>query len=141
MRKARGLTQEALARDIGVVSMTISRLERGVQEPDELTTEALARHFGVSVPFLRYGIDEVRESTVVSDDLPPRLLAFLEMVAVTEPERRHLLLQAHSVGDAADYFELLRAHRTPEHKRVPEPPDTHVEVREGLRPARQPKAR
>jgi len=42
MRKAKGLTQAAVAKQIGVTQATVSRLESGVRTPDLATVERYA---------------------------------------------------------------------------------------------------
>ena len=49
LRRARGESQEELARATGVTQNTISRLERGEREARVSTLRKLAEHFGVSV--------------------------------------------------------------------------------------------
>ncbi len=49
LREQRGLTQEQLARKADISSLTVSRLERGKQEPFWPVALVLARELGVSV--------------------------------------------------------------------------------------------
>jgi transcriptional regulator with XRE-family HTH domain len=60
LRKAAKLTQEELARQIGVVSMSISRIERDVHKPDDDTLPALAKYFDVSPAFIEFGVQETK---------------------------------------------------------------------------------
>jgi putative transcriptional regulator len=49
LREAKGLSQDELAREIGVTPQTISRIERGVTiDPEPATMRALAKFFGVA---------------------------------------------------------------------------------------------
>ena len=59
LRKAAGLSQDALAREVGVKPMTISRAETGYYEtgPSPETLEALAKFFKVTEASLVYGDD------------------------------------------------------------------------------------
>lgn len=48
-RERAGLSQEALARQLGVSRQTIANIERGLNEPRVLLALALAALFGVAV--------------------------------------------------------------------------------------------
>jgi transcriptional regulator with XRE-family HTH domain len=48
LRKEPRMTQEALASSVGVHSVTLSRIERGVHNPDIATLEALAKGLGTT---------------------------------------------------------------------------------------------
>lgn len=140
-RKAAGLTQEKLAQDVGVALMTISRYERNALGVDDAVLVRLAERLGKTPGDLRYGAPakpETRSEAV--QDLPPRLLAFLELVPVTEGERRHLIQQVASDG-AIDLLAELHRIRTPERKRTPEAPAIHVEVPDDAPRARPAKRR
>lgn len=52
-RRARGLTQEELAKAAGVTQEAVSRYETGRREPDEEVLQRLADALGLTVPFLR----------------------------------------------------------------------------------------
>lgn len=54
-RLARGLSQEDLARRLGLVSMSISRYERGVSSPRLSRATAIAAELGVSLDWLIRG--------------------------------------------------------------------------------------
>lgn len=70
LRKGKGITQEQLAKDLGVNNTTISIWERGVRKPDINTIEQLAVYFGVSTGYLlgddvgRGTIDDTTASVV-----------------------------------------------------------------------------
>ena len=49
LRKAKGLTQENLAKELGVTSCTLSIYERGQSEPRVGIAYDIAQYFGVSV--------------------------------------------------------------------------------------------
>jgi transcriptional regulator with XRE-family HTH domain len=61
-RKARGVSQDVLANIIGVTKMTISRLERGINEPTLTQLRQIANFFGCAVADL-----------LSDDDNPDRL--------------------------------------------------------------------
>lgn len=52
LRKARGLSQEALAEQLGVTRQAVSKWELGDATPDLENVVALARFFGVSTDYL-----------------------------------------------------------------------------------------
>jgi transcriptional regulator with XRE-family HTH domain len=57
-REGQKITQDHVARAIGVKALTISRLERGeTEEPDTQTVRGLASYFGVTVDYLLEGRD------------------------------------------------------------------------------------
>lgn len=51
-RKAKGMSQEALARAAGTTTSTITRMEREVHEPYSSTANAVARALDVPLPSL-----------------------------------------------------------------------------------------
>jgi len=66
LRKEKGLTQEALAEELGVGSRTVSRWETGYTLPDLRTLVELAGYYGVTVEELldgeRHGSEERGEA-------------------------------------------------------------------------------
>lgn len=52
LRTERGISQNALARQIGVSQKAIDYWERGINEPKASYVSALAQFFGVSADFL-----------------------------------------------------------------------------------------
>lgn len=140
-RKAKGLTQEQLARAIGTTMMTISNYERDmVDDPKSAHVRAIAAELGVTTDFLYSGPQAPTPEPQTTPDLPPRLLAFLELVPVTEGERRALLGLVASDG-TVDYLAALHRLRAPEHKRTPDAPATLVEVPDDAPRARPAKRR
>jgi Zn-dependent peptidase ImmA (M78 family)/DNA-binding XRE family transcriptional regulator len=77
-RKRRKLTARALASIIGVSPITISRLENGVNEPEEETINALSLALGFPREFF-FG-DEV-------DELPAEAASFRSLSSMTAKER------------------------------------------------------
>ncbi len=63
VRQAQGLSQEALAERAGCHTMTVAKLEQGVQEPAWPLVLALARALGVSTSEFEVppGAEQVRE--------------------------------------------------------------------------------
>lgn len=49
MRKRHGLTQEQLARELGVCKMTINRYETGAHSPDRNTLKRIAEILGCEI--------------------------------------------------------------------------------------------
>lgn len=66
-RKRRKLTARALALAIGVSPITISRLENGVNEPEDDTVEALARALNFASAFLMPTDDVMSRIRYVTD--------------------------------------------------------------------------
>ena len=54
-RRERGMSQEDLARRVGISMISISRLERGVHRPKHQNLEAIARELGVSPSWILTG--------------------------------------------------------------------------------------
>lgn len=52
LRKQRGLSQRALANELGVGSSTIAMYESGQREPDHEMTETIADYFNVDIDYL-----------------------------------------------------------------------------------------
>lgn len=52
LRLARGLTQQELAKQLGLSPVTISGYELGLREPSIEMLERIADYFGVSVDYL-----------------------------------------------------------------------------------------
>jgi Zn-dependent peptidase ImmA (M78 family)/transcriptional regulator with XRE-family HTH domain len=77
-RKRRKLTARALAAAIDVSPITISRLENGVNEPEDETVDALARELGFPKPF--FFAEEV-------DELPAEAASFRSLSSMTARER------------------------------------------------------
>ena len=55
LREMAGVTQEELAKVIGVSQSAISQIERGATEPLKITVRAIANYFGVSEDYLNGG--------------------------------------------------------------------------------------
>jgi len=62
-RQARGLTQDDLARDVGVRCLAISEAERGEATPHASTVVAVANRLGVSTDWLLTGKGDGPSST------------------------------------------------------------------------------
>lgn len=69
-RKAAKLSQEALAREVGVALMTISRYERDAMGIDDDVLDRIASRLGRSKSWFRYGEDGSRVDTSDADDAP-----------------------------------------------------------------------
>jgi len=63
LRKARGLSQEALSEQLGVTRQAVSKWELGDATPDLENVVALARFFGVSTDYLLLGVQPEQEET------------------------------------------------------------------------------
>lgn len=61
-RERRDVSQAEIAEAVGVTVPTYSRWEKGQRTPDEADVQRLAKFFGVTPAYLRYGIPgNVRE--------------------------------------------------------------------------------
>jgi transcriptional regulator with XRE-family HTH domain len=86
LRRARDLTQEALALRCGISQKYLSELERGEKTPSWETLVALAhRGFGIKLAALMFGVDEELEGDLVSLD---------ELLAGRPQEVRYDVLRA-----------------------------------------------
>jgi Zn-dependent peptidase ImmA (M78 family)/DNA-binding XRE family transcriptional regulator len=115
-RRRRKLTARALAGAVGVSPITISRLENGVNEPEEETIQALARALDFPRDF--FCADDI-------DELPAEAASFRSLSSMTAKERDAALstgLIAYLLHDwVAERFNLpltnvpeFRADATPE---------------------------
>lgn len=52
LRKSLGLTQEELAKELGVAKVTLQNYELGTREPNHEMTKKIAKFFGVTTDFL-----------------------------------------------------------------------------------------
>ncbi|MEF9974907.1 MAG: helix-turn-helix transcriptional regulator [Clostridia bacterium] len=68
LREARGITQEALADQIGVAKSTISMYEKGNREPNFETLEALADYFNVNLALLLGDCAQTRPAGLSEDE-------------------------------------------------------------------------
>lgn len=91
LRKSRGMTQEELAKALGVSRSTIGMYEQGKREPDFETEEKIADYFNVTLDFLRTG----GGSAVPTDGQPVWYLddeaTAFALEFLTDPEKRVLL--------------------------------------------------
>lgn len=94
LRTAAKLTQSALAKELGTESMTISRWERGANEPSPENLRAIADRFGVTPAWIEYGISHdgpsIDASTSQLDDAATAHDRAIFAVGPLEPE-----LEAH----------------------------------------------
>jgi len=72
LRKARGLSQEALAEQLGVTRQAVSKWELGDATPDLENVVALARFFGVSTDYLLLAAQEEQEEATLQTSAMPR---------------------------------------------------------------------
>ncbi|MEW9920020.1 helix-turn-helix domain-containing protein [Marimonas sp. MJW-29] len=79
IRKERGITQVVLAERSGVKQATISRIEKGVNNPSLAVAERIAEALGVSMVEL-FGLPELEEQT------------FLEAFRSATPEQRAAII-------------------------------------------------
>ena len=74
LRRAKGITQEELAEELGVTAAAVSKWEKGNTLPDVLMVCAIADHFGIS-----------------TDELLGRSRELKKLIVVTEGEDRKIL--------------------------------------------------
>lgn len=65
LRRARSITQEELATEVGITQAALSRYEHNLREPDQETFEKLAAVLGVTVDFLQH--DFRMEGAIAAD--------------------------------------------------------------------------
>ena len=71
LRTERGMSQEALAEQVGVSRQSVSKWEGGISVPDLERLKALSRVFGVSYDYLLDdGLDEPDENSVSKSRAP-----------------------------------------------------------------------
>lgn len=140
LRERAKMTQAALADAVGVRQPTMWRYEKDQMAPGSDVLDRIAAALGTTSRELLRGPQAPTPEPQTTPDLPPRLLAFLELVPVTEGERRHLIQQVASDG-TVDYLAALHRLRAPEHKRTPEAPATLVDVPDDAPRARPAKRR
>lgn len=85
-RVARGWTVEALAEQIGVQAVTITRYEGGQRSPELATLVRLARILGV-------GLSDLVDGQVVGDGLAPDAREVLGLLAALDDRQRDLALR------------------------------------------------
>ena len=89
LRVARGLTQPALAHELGLAPGTISRWERETGEPQAEQLAQLKQFFGVSLDYLLLG----DEDSMNLADAPKELHYFLTMTPAGKWAREHNLVR------------------------------------------------
>lgn len=65
LRKARGWSQARFAEELGVTQPTVSRWERGIDEPEDIHIDRMASLAGISPAQFRYGTDTVNGQLTV----------------------------------------------------------------------------
>ena len=107
-RRARGLNQRELAKQLGIAPMVLSKLERAELRPDESLLATVAREFGVVMPsaipiqaqaiqpnlYLDAALDETLADAARLPDAELRLLAGLGHLAHEEAPDTHAELIA-----------------------------------------------
>ena len=68
LRRAKGITQEELAEELGVTAAAVSKWEKGNTLPDVLMVCAIADHFGISVDELLGRIRELKKLVVIAGE-------------------------------------------------------------------------
>ncbi|MCL2088390.1 MAG: helix-turn-helix domain-containing protein [Oscillospiraceae bacterium] len=64
LRKSHGLTQEQLAKLVGVTTSAVSNYEQGTRLPKEETLIKLSNHFNVSIDYLMDNESEEQTATI-----------------------------------------------------------------------------
>lgn len=68
LRKERGVTQEALAAELGVTAAAVSKWEKGSTLPDVLMVCTLADHFGITTDELLGRYRELKQLVVIAGE-------------------------------------------------------------------------
>lgn len=96
LRRHKGMSQEQLAKALGVSPSAVGMYEQGRREPSAAMLVAMAAHFGVSTDYLLTGKASPQSQTLIrellqphfsrrSSDLSPQELAVLLTAVLTEP--------------------------------------------------------
>lgn len=73
LRKDAGLTQEQLAKEVGVSKSSINMYERGEREPSYKTLEKISKFFNLSIDYLLLDDFEIRYISKVDSDTKKKL--------------------------------------------------------------------
>ena len=103
LRLARGVTQEALAEQLGVSSQAVSKWERNATVPDISLLPALSTYFGVTIDELFSLSDDTRMERIAHMLEDERVLDR----SVAEREERFLLEKARREPENGRPYELL----------------------------------
>lgn len=98
LRKARHITQERLAIDLGLAKSTISMYENGKREPDFETLESIADYFNVNMDVLT-GREEPKsksKSFFLSDHEKELVIAYRNNVALQPAVDRILCIESEN---------------------------------------------
>ncbi|MBQ7474917.1 MAG: helix-turn-helix transcriptional regulator [Clostridia bacterium] len=106
LRRERGMTQDALAAELGVTNQAVSKWESGMNYPDVTLIPAIAEYFGVTTDRLFFGTEPEPADgglDVLKDDDMYRILQFKGkklMNAATSGEGIRLIVEnwKHKVG-------------------------------------------
>lgn len=107
LRKQDDLTQDALAKALGISKSTISMYENGNREPDFETLEAFADYFNVDLDYLM-GKSDIANKTIESSPLYEELLR--QVVADRADGRegaRESMFQSHGVDHGTHITRLI----------------------------------
>ncbi len=99
LRRSRDMSQESLAKTLGVSPSAVGMYEQGRREPSAATLVALSRIFGVSTDYLLTGRPNQAEASVIravlqqhlqrgsrrAGEFSPQELAVLLTAVLTEP--------------------------------------------------------
>ncbi len=95
LRKARGMTQEQLAEQLGVSRQAVSRWESGDSTPDMLNISGLCQCFGVSADYL------INDNYASDEDIPVVQKKNEELTAVKGKSKKNHLVSAICFSIAA----------------------------------------
>lgn len=91
LRKQRGLSQAAFARDIHASQNTVSQWEKGLRQPNNDTLKEIAEYFNVSTDFL-LGISNESQSDEINKELQGIDFALYgETKDLTDAEKQDIL--------------------------------------------------
>lgn len=96
LRKARHITQERLAIDLGLAKSTISMYENGKREPDFETLESIADYFNVNMDVLTGREEPKSKSFFLSDHEKELVIAYRNNVALQPAVDRILCIESEN---------------------------------------------
>ncbi len=104
LRKRNGLTQAALAQELGVSSSAVGMYEQDRRTPDNETLLVICNIFGVSTDYMLGNTENMTDVSVVLDDFNKRLTEYNALMfdgrPLTDEERKQ-------VFDAIEYVARL----------------------------------
>ncbi len=117
LRAKRGITQEALAKAMGVTPQTVSKWENDVTMPDVALLPELSVFFGVTIDDL-FSLNEEKQMERIENRIyEAELLSEAEVVQMEETLRKFAKTKEHKAR-AVDLIAQIHLHQAEVHKRT-----------------------